>query len=94
MSGWKKTTGPTQHFGRLHALYGREVRGNALERSSIMGQLLRLVRAVGRRLVTLFVLIRDGDEDLHGTYPEQYVPTGEQVATQGSVCFNLLGIAH
>jgi hypothetical protein len=45
-------------------------------------------------LVTLFVLIRDGDEDLHGTYPEQYVPTGEQAATQGSVSFNLLGMAH
>jgi hypothetical protein len=60
----------------------------------MMGQLLRLMRVVARPMVTLFVLIHDGDEDLHGTYPEQYVPTGEQVATQGSVSFNLLGMAH
>jgi hypothetical protein len=46
-----------------------------------MGQLLRLMRAVASPLVRLFVLIHDDDEDLHGTYPEQYVPTGERAAT-------------
>jgi hypothetical protein len=62
-----------------------------------------MLKVVGRRVVALFAsigrgigwyvgLIRDGEDDVQGAYPDHRQVSGEQAATQASVTASLMGV--
>jgi len=60
-----------------------------------MHHVLSFFASIGRGIVGLVRLIRDGEQDMRDTYPdEQTGPTGEQAATQASVTMNLTGLGN
>lgn len=59
-----------------------------------MRYLLEPFRLLARGIASVYLAVRDGEDDVQGTYPDQHRPTGEEAATQGSVTFNLLGMGH
>ncbi len=56
-----------------------------------MKGLLKVLRMIGRGVMWPIRLVREGESDIQGTYPDHYKPTGEQVATQASVTMGFIG---
>ena len=55
---------------------------------------VRMLKAVGRAVWGFVLLIHDGESDLRETYPDQYKPSGQQVATQASLFASMSGVGH
>jgi hypothetical protein len=49
---------------------------------------------LGRAVRNFVRLIRDGEDDVRGTYPDQHKTTGEEAAVQGSAFTSTMGVGH
>jgi hypothetical protein len=54
----------------------------------------RAVRGTGHAVRRLVQLVREGESDLEGTYPDEAKPTGEDAARQAAVNLNLSGLGN
>jgi hypothetical protein len=59
-----------------------------------MSRLLSVLRQVCHAVLAPVRWVREGQDDIDGTYPEHRAATAQESATNGSVTTSLTGLGH